>query len=277
MVRYFLLFLALSALAQDATESPELVVDALEEEAEQHEFQADVSRVMDIFIHSLYTHKDIFLRETISNASDALDKVRYLSITDDTVLGDKPDLEIYIEYDKEAKTVSVTDSGIGMTKDDLIRHLGTIAKSGTTQFVEALAAGADINLIGQFGVGFYSNFLVAEQIIVTSKHNNDDQHIWMSKAGNTFSVIEDPRGNTLGRGTRVTIKLKQDALDFVDEENLRKTVKKYSEFVQYPIYLRVRKDVSKEVEVEDESDEEKIQIVREKVWDWERINENKPI
>ncbi|CAG9312277.1 HTPG_1 [Blepharisma stoltei] len=302
MVKCLLLFLALSCLAQDATynqdsssteeistdeepqiptetsETPDLDLEILEDsDAEKHEFQADVSRVMDIFIHSLYTHKDIFLRETISNGSDALDKVRYLSITDDSVLGDKKDLEIYIEYDKEARTVSVTDTGIGMTKDDLIKHLGTIAKSGTTQFVEALSAGTDINLIGQFGVGFYSNFLVAEQIIVTSKHNDDSQHIWMSRAGNTFSVIEDPRGNTLGRGTRVTIKLKQDALDFVDEEILRKTVRKYSEFVQYPIYLRVKKDVSKEVEDEDSQDEEKSKIVREKVWQWERVNENKPI
>jgi heat shock protein 90kDa beta len=251
------------------------------EDAEKHEFQADVSRVMDIFIHSLYTNKEIFIRETISNASDALDKLRYLAITDDSVLGENRNLDIFIEYDKDAKTLSFTDTGIGMTKDDLIKHLGTIAKSGTTQFVEALASGADLNLIGQFGVGFYSNFLAAEQIIVTSKHNDDDQHIWISKASNTFSVLKDPRGNTLGRGTRITIKLKQDATEFLDEENLRKIVKKYSEFVQYPIYLKVKKEISREIEIpleeRDEDDEKTTKMVKETVWDWERVNENKPI
>ncbi|OMJ81410.1 hypothetical protein SteCoe_18146 [Stentor coeruleus] len=251
------------------------------EDAEQHEFQADVARVMDIFIHSLYTHKEIFIRETISNASDALDKLRYLAITDDSVLGDNKNLDIFIEYDKETRTLSFTDTGIGMTKDDLINHLGTIAKSGTTQFVEALASGGDINLIGQFGVGFYSNFLVAEKIIVTSKHNDDDQHIWISKASNTFSVLKDPKGNTLGRGTRISIKLKQDATEFVDEETLRKNIKKYSEFVQYPIYLKVKKEISREEDIpEDEIDEENgktTRLVKETVWDWERINESKPI
>jgi heat shock protein beta len=274
------------------SEAPEVVeaeskveVDILKtltslEDAEQHEFQADVARVMDIFIHSLYTNKEIFIRETISNASDALDKLRYLSITDDSVLGDKKELEIFIEYDKETRTLSFTDSGIGMTKQDLITHLGTIAKSGTTQFVEALASGSDINLIGQFGVGFYSNFLVAEQITVTSKHNDDEQHIWVSRASNTFKVIKDPRGNTLGRGTRISIKLKQDSTEFLDEEVLRKNVKKYSEFVQYPIFLKVKKDVSREVQIpEDEIEEDgkTTRLVKETVWDWERINESKPI
>ena len=250
------------------------------EDAEQHEFQADVARVMDIFIHSLYTNKEIFIRETISNASDALDKLRYLSITDDSVLGDNKNLEIFIEYDKESRTLSFTDTGVGMTKQDLITHLGTIAKSGTTQFVEALASGSDINLIGQFGVGFYSNFLVAEQITVTSKHNDDDQHIWISRASNTFKVLKDPQGNTLGRGTRISIRLKQDSTEFLDEEVLRKNVKKYSEFVQYPIYLKVKKDVSREVQIpEDEIEEDgkTTRLVKETVWDWERVNESKPI
>lgn len=250
------------------------------EDTEQHEFQADVARVMDIFIHSLYTNKEIFIRETISNASDALDKLRYLSITDDSVLGDNKNLEIFIEYDKETRTLSFTDSGIGMTKQDLITNLGTIAKSGTTQFVEALASGTDINLIGQFGVGFYSNFLVAEQITVTSKHNDDDQHIWVSKASNTFKVLKDPKGNTLGRGTRISIRLKQDATEFLDEETLRKNVKKYSEFVQYPIYLKVKKEISKEVQIPEEDVEEDgktSKFVKETVWDWERVNESKPI
>ena len=247
-------------IAQETPEVQDLSIDLQSESGELYDFQADVTRVMDIFINSLYTHKDIFLRETISNGSDALDKVRYMAITDDSVLKDNKNLELRVEFNTEEKTLSVTDTGVGMTKEDLIKNLGTVAKSGTTQFVEALASGGDINLIGQFGVGFYSNFLVAEEIIVTSKHNQDDQHVWVSRASNTFKVFKDPRGNTLGRGTRVTIKLKQDSLDFLNEDTLRKIVKKYSEFVQYPIYLKAKK--------ESDSGE---------MWDWELINENKPI
>jgi heat shock protein beta len=135
-----------------------------------------VARVMDIIINSLYTNKEIFLRETISNASDALDKIRYLAITDPDILGegDNRNLEIRVEYDENAKTISVTDRGVAMTKNELIKNLGTVANSGTLKFAEALASGGDINLIGQFGVGFYSNFLVAEKIVVTSKSNDDD-------------------------------------------------------------------------------------------------------
>jgi heat shock protein beta len=131
---------------------------------------------MDIIINSLYTNKEIFLRETISNASDALDKIRYLAITDPDILGegDNRNLEIRVEYDENAKTISVTDRGVAMTKNELIKNLGTVANSGTLKFAEALASGGDINLIGQFGVGFYSNFLVAEKIVVTSKSNDDD-------------------------------------------------------------------------------------------------------
>jgi heat shock protein beta len=256
----------------------------LVEEAEQHEFQADVARVMDIFINSLYTNKEIFLRESISNASDALDKVRYLSLTDDTILGENDSLEIRIEYDEANRAVTISDTGIGMTKDDLIKHLGTVAKSGTTNFVEALASGGDINLIGQFGVGFYSNFLVSDKIIVTSKHNDDTQHVWVSQAGHTFKVFEDPRGDTLGRGTRLTLMLKSDSQDFADASKLKKIVSKYSEFVNYPIYMRIKRDVTREVpwtqeELETLPQEEtaKPNKITESVWEWELINENKPI
>jgi heat shock protein beta len=256
----------------------------LVEEAEQHEFQADVARVMDIFINSLYTNKEIFLRESISNASDALDKVRYLSLTDDTILGENDTLEIRIEYDEANRAVTISDTGIGMTKDDLIKHLGTVAKSGTTNFVEALASGGDINLIGQFGVGFYSNFLVSDKIIVTSKHNDDTQHVWVSQAGHSFKVFEDPRGDTLGRGTRLTLMLKSDSHDFADASKLKKIVSKYSEFVNYPIYMRIERDVTREVpwtqeELETLPQEEtaKPNKITESVWEWELINENKPI
>lgn len=179
-----------------------------EESKEDFEFQAEVSRLMDIIINSLYQNKEIYLRELISNASDALDKLRFLSLADPDVLGETKSLEMKISFDEEARTLTITDTGIGMTKQDLIENLGTVAKSGTTQFVEAIQNTGDLSLIGQFGVGFYSVYLVADKVRVTSKHNDDVQHVWESTADNTFSVAEDPRGNTLGRGTEITLFLK---------------------------------------------------------------------
>jgi heat shock protein beta len=160
---------------------------------------------MDIIINSLYKQKEIFLRELISNASDALDKIRFLSLSEDDILGEGENkkLEIKISFDKETRTLTLRDRGVGMTKQDLFQNLGTVARSGTTQFVEAVASGQDTNLIGQFGVGFYSAYLVADKIQVTSKHNDDSQHIWESTADATFTIAEDPRGNTLGRGTEI--------------------------------------------------------------------------
>lgn len=286
---YLILLLLSTAISQSEEQPPsDLLLEEIanSESAEQHEFQADVSRVMDIFINSLYTHKEIFLRETISNASDALDKIRYLSLTNDEILGEgqERNLEIRVEFNKDEGTISVTDTGIGMTKQELVKNLGTVAKSGTTNFVEALASGSDINLIGQFGVGFYSNFLVADEIIVTSKHNDDDQHIWVSKASNTFTVFPDPRGDTLGRGTRITLKLKADSSEFLEEKTLKDILKKYSEFVQYPIYLKVRKEVSRDVPLteeelaeREEGDTKTTKVIKESILDWELVNENKPI
>ena len=171
--------------------------------------------MLDIVINSLYTNKDIFLRELISNASDALDKIRFLSVTKPEMLGDTPDLEIKVEYDPDAKTLTIRDTGVGMTKDDLVSNLGTVARSGTTNFIKALSEGEsnDVNMIGMFGVGFYSTFLVADRVSVASKSNDDDtQHIWESLNGeSSFHVGPDPRGNTLGRGTEITLHLKEDA------------------------------------------------------------------
>lgn len=249
--------------AADASETVAKVVDGLTSDqrekmdagAEKHEFQAEVSRLMDIIINSLYTDKNVFLRELISNAADALEKTRFLSVQDETFLGDTKDLEIKIEYDQDAKTLSLTDTGVGMSKADLINNLGTVAKSGTTNFLEAMAEGGDANLIGQFGVGFYSAFLVADKVTVTSKSNDDDtQHVWESSADASFSIAEDPRGNTLGRGSRVTLHLKEDALDFLNEHKLKEITSKFSQFIQYPIYIQVKKEV--EVEEEDDDDEE---------------------
>ena len=216
----------------------ETTLQALDESKENFAFNADVSRLMDIIINSLYTKKDVFIRELISNASDALDKARFLAVKEPEYLGDTPKLEIKIDYDYEAKTISITDTGIGMTKAELVKNLGTVAKSGTTAFLEAIGTGdSSMSMIGQFGVGFYSAYLVANKVTVTSKNNDDEQHIWTSTADAKFFVSKDPRGNTLGRGTRVTLHLKDDAMEFVDENKIKNLVKKYSEFINYPISL----------------------------------------
>merc|ERR1712113_464146 len=168
------------------------------------------------------------------------------------------DLEVKIEFDGDAKTISLIDTGVGMSKADLINNLGTVAKSGTTNFLEAMAEGGDANLIGQFGVGFYSAFLVADKVSVTSKCNDDPvQHVWESSADASFTVVDDPRGNTLGRGTRVTLHLKEDAHDFLAEDKLKDLSKKYSQFIQFPIYVKVKKEVEADAEEDDDDDDKK--------------------
>merc|ERR1711939_755580 len=224
--------------------------------AEKFEFQAEVTRLMDIIINSLYSNKEIFLREVISNGSDALDKIRFLSVTDKEALGegDNQKLDMRIAADKAKDTLSITDRGIGMTKQDLINNLGTIAKSGTSSFLEKLKEGGDINLIGQFGVGFYSVYLVADKVTVRTKHNDDKQYIWESTADSSFTIREDPDGNTLGRGTELTLHLKDDCKEFTEGDKIKDLVKKYSEFISFPIYLKETKTVEKEVPVEEEEE-----------------------
>jgi heat shock protein beta len=198
---------------------------------------------MDIIINSLYTKKEVFIRELVSNASDALDKARFISVQQPDWMGENKDLEIRIDFDNQAKTVSITDTGVGMTKAELVKNLGTVAKSGTTAFLEAMGHGESMSMIGQFGVGFYSAFLVANKVEVASKSNDDEQHIWTSTADAKFFVTKDPRGDTLGRGTRVTLHLKDDAAEYVEQERITNLVKKYSEFINYPIKLYLSKDV----------------------------------
>lgn len=285
-------------------------LEQLDQSNEIYDFEADVSRVMDIVINSLYTHKDIFLREIISNASDALDKVKYSSLKDPEYLGDEKNLEIRIEFDKDSKTITISDTGIGMTKSELIMNLGTVAKSGTTLFLEMIGKTQDMSLIGQFGVGFYSSFLVANRVTVFSKNNKDpDQHIWRSSADGKFTVIKDPRGNTLKRGTRITLHLKDDAVEFWDQEKITELIRRYSLFINYPIYLYTSKDVTKQVEIEDEdsfgadeydedeedleTDDEDVEVtedeeeeeeeekktkrITETIFEWELINSQKAI
>ncbi|XP_050929213.1 endoplasmin [Lates calcarifer] len=280
-------------------------IKELREKSEKHAFQAEVNRMMKLIINSLYKNKEIFLRELISNASDALDKIRLLSLTNEDAMATNEELTIKIKSDKEKNMLHITDTGIGMTKDELVKNLGTIAKSGTSEFLNKMTemqseGQSTSELIGQFGVGFYSAFLVADKVIVTSKHNNDTQHIWESDS-NQFSVIEDPRGDTLGRGTTITLVLKEEASDYLELETIKNLVKKYSQFINFPIYVWASKtetveepieedaetaeepeketseDEAEVEEEEEDKDKPKTKKVEKTVWDWELMNDIKPI
>lgn len=269
--------------------------EAADASGEKFEYQAEVSRLLDLIVHSLYSHKEVFLRELVSNASDALDKLRFLSVTEPSLLGETGQLEIRIKPDPDNGTITITDSGIGMTKEELIDCLGTIAQSGTSKFLKALKenkdVGADNGLIGQFGVGFYSAFLVAEKVVVSTKSpRSDKQYVWESLADSSSYVIReetDPE-KLLSRGTQITLYLRpDDKYEFSEPTRIQGLVKNYSQFVSFPIYTWQEKSRTVEVEEEEETKEgeepkpegekKKKKTVTEKYWDWELANETKPI
>uniref|UniRef100_A0A0N5CDI4 HATPase_c domain-containing protein n=1 Tax=Strongyloides papillosus TaxID=174720 RepID=A0A0N5CDI4_STREA len=254
-------------------------VEKMSGSSEKFQFQAEISRMMKLIINSLYKNKEIFMRELISNAADALDKIRFLSYHQKDALSTTEDLLIRIQSDPVAHTITLTDTGIGMTKEELITHLGTIAKSGTANFIEKIMNASNLeeqrSLIGQFGVGFYSVFLVADKVVVRSKHNNDTQHIWISDAS-SYTIMEDPEGDTLKRGTEITLYLRDDAKQFSELNKLRHLIHTYSQFVTFDIYAYEKQESNKDDTKENDSngDTEKTKVVK---YAWEKINGFKPL
>jgi len=244
------------ALSQRLQRAP-LCATASSSPEETFAYQAEVDRLMDMIVNSLYSNREVFLRELVSNASDALDKVRLLALQDADQYKTGSDLEIRIKADKDARNIVIEDTGVGMTREELLSSLGTIARSGTAKFMEAVKDKGDANLIGQFGVGFYSAFLVADRVTVQTKSNADDkQWAWESTAGAHSYVVREDADADLARGTRITLHLKEDAVELADESKLSSLIHQYSEFISFPIKLWSSKQQQRQ-EVDSDATEKK--------------------
>ena len=213
------------------------------------QFKTESKKVLDMMINSIYTNKDIFLRELISNSSDAIDKLYYLSLTNKDIKVKKDDLKIRIDLDKENRTITITDNGLGMTKEELEHNLGTIAESGSLKFKEENDGKEDVNIIGQFGVGFYSAFMVSKKVEVLSKsYKDDNSYIWTSEGVDGYTIEEAPKEEV---GTKITLYLKDDTddidySDYLTEYKIRSIIKKYSDYIAYPIIMEVENSRKKE-------------------------------
>jgi len=238
--------------------------------SESFEFQAEITQLMSLIINAVYTNNDIFMRELISNSSDAIDKIKYLGFNDESQLKSGSEFYIKIIPNKEEKTLTFVDTGIGMTKDDLKNNLGTIAKSGTSDFLKSLTDKQNINMIGKFGVGFYSAYLVANSVDVYSKNNDDVSYMWSSNASSSFTITPiDIMPYDLQRGTCIVLHMKDDALEYLDDNKIREIVKLYSQFTSYDILLRTLVENKKSENEEDKADIEDVEDV-----DVENIEKN---
>lgn len=258
-------------------------------DTETYAFSADINQLLSLIINAVYSNKEVFLRELISNASDALNKVRYESLIDSNCLDTEPNLEMKITFDKNNRILMIRDTGIGMTKDELVNNLGTIASSGTKKFLESMNVNKDMPLIGQFGVGFYSAYLVSDKVVVVSKNNNDEQYSWESLGNGTFSVQRDETDYQLKRGSLVMLHLKDDMSEYLEESRIKSLIKKHNQFIEFPIYLETEK--TREVEVEDESvedveekeedveeqEEKETKKITETYTEFEQLNKEKPL
>ena len=202
---------------------------------EEISFTADISQLMNLIINSFYSKKEIFIRELLSNSSDALEKIRHKSLQDSNVLSNEPDLKIRVKSNEEEKCLIISDTGIGMTREDLVNCLGTIAKSGTKAFLESVDK-KDVETIGQFGVGFYSAFLVADRVKVVTKHNDDKEYVWESNSDKTFTLTSNDEG-TIKRGTEIYLYLKESEVEYLKMDRVKSVIKQYTEFINYPIEL----------------------------------------
>merc|ERR1711998_693903 len=263
----------------------------LNEKKEEIKFDADINELMNLIINAFYSKNEIFLRELLSNSSDALEKLRYESLTNKSILDEESNLKIRVWVDSEENKLIIEDTGIGMTKDDLINNLGTIAKSGTKSFIEKIKS-KEVDQIGQFGVGFYSSFLVADNVKLYTKNTNDKEYIWESTSNKTYTITENDNP-ILSRGTQIHLYIKEDQKEYLDINNVKETIKRYTQFINFPIELLESKEIEEEVEEnvcqkcddekEDNDDEEEGDEVKETsknkktikktVTEWNVINE----